>query len=118
MNLACGEQALHGVLEVVLSELLRFGFRLFGERRGREIRGGSFVADVVAPAGKPPQQVHEHHVHFGFAGEPVEVRDAAFWQEQAVLVAQHDGLTERAVLVLLELELAKIVVGLIVITRP
>jgi hypothetical protein len=58
----------------------------------------------------------QHRVGRLFAHELVETGDARLGQEQTALVTQHDALRERAVLVLLELELAQVALGLLAVT--
>jgi hypothetical protein len=110
-----GEEPVHGGGQVFLTDplLLRF-WQLGNEGRAKFATG--FPGDGVAPLPDDlAEPVQEDFIHLGLAGELVEVGDSGFGQEQAVLVAQHDGLAAGAILVLFELELAQIVVGLLAV---
>jgi hypothetical protein len=90
--------------------LLRFGFVSEGCRRVC-VRGG-LVADVAAFASEAFQKLEKNVVGFGLAGDLIKVRQASFWQKQAVAIAQHHRFAERPVLVLFEFKLTQVAVGL------
>jgi hypothetical protein len=79
------------------------------------IRGGWLVAEVAALGGKPAEKAEEDLLGLGLAGEPLEAGSARLGQEQAILIAEHDGLAERPILVFLELELTEIVFRLLAV---
>src|SRR6185437_344288 len=65
----------------------------------------------VAPGSREAlQETEECFIGFGLTRSFIKVRQAAFWKKQTVLVAEHDRLTQAAVLVLLKRQLPQIAI--------
>src|SRR5271166_4824555 len=107
------EQSPHGFFELGFFKTLLFCLVLSRELRRRVVWSVSLLVDVPTLGGEPAKQTHEHFVCIGFARELVEIGNSTFGKEETALITQHDGLAARTVLILLELDLAQVVLRLL-----
>ena len=88
-----------------------FRLTLFAEVGRRVVVGCRLVADVSIFPVITSQEGQKDFLGLLLSRRFVETGNPRLWQEQAALIAQHDGLAKRAVLVFLELKFAQIVSG-------